>query len=43
MASKRDQRTKRNIIMREKYKGLRKAGYTSKQAMRGRMYSDKKS
>ena len=42
MASKRDQRTRRNIIRREKYKGLRKAGYTSKQAMYMRNYTDKK-
>lgn len=40
--SKRDQRTRRNIIMREKYQGLRRAGYTSRQAMKYRMYSDKR-
>lgn len=42
MASKRDQRTRMNVIRREKYRALRKAGFTPKQSMKARMFSDDK-
>ena len=42
MASKRDQRTRINVIKREKYKVLRKAGLSVNQVSKARNYSDKK-